>query len=86
MDEAASEPSYRCWAFISYSHADEKWAAWLHRAIETYSVPKSLVGGATRSGPGPARLFPVFRDRDELPGASSLNTQIQSALQQSRAR
>jgi len=26
-------------AFISYSHADEQWATWLHKAIETYRVP-----------------------------------------------
>ena len=26
---------YTYWAFISYSHSDEKWGKWLHRALET---------------------------------------------------
>ena len=85
MEETASGASYHYWAFISYSHADEKWAARLHRALETYRVPKALVGGPGPSGATPARLFPIFRDRDELPGAASLNVQIRNALQQSRA-
>lgn len=33
---------YRYWAFISYSHQDEEWAGWLHRAIETYRVPRNV--------------------------------------------
>lgn len=85
MEETASGASYRYWAFISYSHADEKWATWLHRAIETYRVPKALIGAPGPSGAAPARLFPIFRDRDELPGAASLNAQIRDALEQSRA-
>lgn len=70
-------------AFISYSHADEAWARWLHRAIETYTVPARL-----RRRPGaalPRRLFPVFRDRDELPSAAELGAVIQQALRESRA-
>ena len=31
-------------AFISYSHADTAVARWLHRALETYRLPKGLVG------------------------------------------
>jgi len=36
-------------AFISYSHQDDKWAAWLHRALESYRPPSKIVGqrGAT---------------------------------------
>jgi len=59
-----ADSKYR--AFISYSHRDEKWAAWLHSALETYRIPKSLVGSETSFGVVPARLAPVFRDRDEL--------------------
>ena len=44
-------------AFISYSHADEKWARWLHRSLETYRVPRRLVGQKTQFGPVPARLI-----------------------------
>jgi len=36
-------------AFISYSHADEKWAGWLHKALETYRIPKHLVAARPRS-------------------------------------
>lgn len=69
----------RYWAFISYSHRDEAWARWLQHGIETYRVPKALVRGEI-----PARLNPVFRDRDELAGASDLSAQIQKALEDSR--
>jgi hypothetical protein len=73
------------WAFISYSHADEEWAKWLHKSIETYRVPRKLVGRDTTNGALPKRLFPVFRDRDELPGASDLGGKIQDALRTSRS-
>jgi CHASE2 domain-containing sensor protein len=72
------------WAFISYSHRDESWARWLHRAIEAYRVPGRLVGKPTRSGVVPKRIFPVFRDRDELPASSDLGGNILNALKQSR--
>ena len=76
-------PKY--WAFISYSHRDEKWASWLHKRIETYTEHKKLVGTKNRYGePVPARLFPVFRDRDELEGAPDLPERIQDALRLSR--
>jgi WD40 repeat protein len=80
---AATPPTY--WAFISYSHRDEKWASWLHRQIETYTGHKKLVGTTNRYGePVPARPFPVFRDRDELESASDLPGRIQDALGRSR--
>jgi len=28
-------PDFKYKAFISYSHNDEKWADWLHKALET---------------------------------------------------
>jgi hypothetical protein len=37
------------YAFISYSHQDKKWGDWLHKAIETYRVPKRLVGQELRN-------------------------------------
>ena len=76
---------FKYWAFVSYSHADEEWAKWLHKSIETYQVPRKLVGRETANGPLPKRLFPVFRDRDELPGASDLGGKIQEALKTSRS-
>jgi tetratricopeptide (TPR) repeat protein len=70
-------------AFISYSHGDEKWARWLHRSLETYRLPKHLVGQETEFGPVPARFTPVFRDRDELATATNLGATLTAALEQS---
>jgi tetratricopeptide (TPR) repeat protein len=77
------QPEFKYRAFISYSHADEEWAKWLHRALETYRVPKRLVGRPTEFGPVPERIAPVFRDRDELATATSLGQILTQALEQS---
>ena len=70
-------------AFISYSHQDKKWGDWLHKSLETYSIPKGLIGRKTSQGEVPKRLFPVFRDREELPTATELGTMIDGALRDS---
>jgi eukaryotic-like serine/threonine-protein kinase len=75
-------PKY--WAFLSYSHRDRKWGDWLHRALESYRVPKRIVGQPTRDGDRPRRLFPIFRDREELPASADLGSKINEALTQSR--
>jgi WD40 repeat protein len=75
---------FRYWAFLSYSHADEAVARWLHRALETYRVPTRLVGRAHPDGAVPRRIFPIFRDRDELPSSAELGGVINAALQVSR--
>lgn len=67
-------------AFISYNHRDKRIAAWLHRAIETYRIPKRLRGRQTRLGILEARLPPVFRDREELAASSDLSQSIREAL------
>ncbi len=67
-------------AFISYSHRDKGWADWLHRSLETYRLPAKLVGRDTAFGPIPARLSPIFRDRDELSAAPDLSTEVGAAL------
>jgi len=74
---------FRYRAFISYAHKDEKWASWLHKALESYRVPKHLVGDASPFGPVPPRLTPVFRDREELASATSLGTALTDALSDS---
>jgi len=79
----ANGRSYR--AFLSYSHADEQAARKLHRWLETYRIPARLVGTDTRAGPVPARLAPIFRDRNELPAATSLGEEVRQALAQSEA-
>jgi tetratricopeptide (TPR) repeat protein len=70
-------------AFLSYSHADERIAARLHRKLEAYRVP-----GERRVGKNdqlPARIKPVFRDREELSTATSLGSSIERALDESEA-
>lgn len=74
----------RYWAFISYSHRDKAWGDWLHKAIEGYQVPRRLVGREGRDGPLPRRLFPVFRDREELPSSADLSNNINGSLELSR--
>lgn len=71
-------------AFLSYSHADAAWAAWLHKRLETYRVPTRLVGTSGMHGPIEARLGRLFRDRDELPSAGDLGATIRSALADSQ--
>jgi tetratricopeptide (TPR) repeat protein len=70
-------------AFISYSHRDKAWADWLHRSLETYSVPSRLVGTKIAHGEIPRRLNPVFRDREELSSSPELGSKINQALAQS---
>ncbi len=72
-------------AFISYSHRDESWARWLHRALEGYRIPRKLVGAQGIDGDIPARLRPVFRDRDDLSSAADLPGKVKEALANSEA-
>ena len=71
--------------FISYSHSDERLATWLHRALESYRVPRRLRGSAGEFGPLPDRLIPIFRDREELASAGDLEERVQEALAASEA-
>ncbi len=83
MTGGEPDPGFRYWAFISYSHTDKAWGAWLHKALETYPIPQRLIGMPIAAGTVPARLKPVFRDRDELPTATDLGFTIEEALRQS---
>jgi tetratricopeptide (TPR) repeat protein len=80
---AGSPSSFGYRAFMSYSHRDQAWAQWLHKALETYRVPSRLVGQTTAAGEIPRRLAPIFRDRDELPSATDLGRKVDEALAQS---
>jgi hypothetical protein len=81
-----SQFSHQYLAFISYRHADNKqtgrqWATWLHQAIETYEIPKDLVGQKNARGETiPERIFPIFRDEEELPADADLANAITRAL------
>jgi WD40 repeat protein len=70
-------------AFVSYSHADERMAHWLHKRLESYRIPLArpgVGGGAPRR-----RLGKVFRDRADLSAGHDLSTEIQRRLKQSEA-
>ena len=75
---------YKYKAFISYSHKDRKWTRWLHRRLETYPIPKNIVGKTTPAGIIPRRLKPIFRDREELSASNNLGEKIQAALASSK--
>jgi eukaryotic-like serine/threonine-protein kinase len=72
-------------AFISYSHADSRWAAWLQSRLERYRVPRHLVGQRGSRGPVPSRLGRCFRDRSELSAGNHLADALKDALRRSRA-
>ena len=88
MPEIAAPPSPpepRYWAFISYSHADQKHARSLHKRMEAFRGHKKLVGTIGRGGAAvPPRAYPIFLDRDELEGAADLAGRINDALRASR--
>lgn len=83
VDARGSGPRYR--AFLSYSHKDATAATRLHKALESYRLPKRLVGRDGVFGPVPQRLLPIFRDRDELPASSDLSERVREALERSDA-
>jgi tetratricopeptide (TPR) repeat protein len=80
-----ARPEIRYSAFLSYSHRDSAAGGRLHRRLETYRIPRRLVGTPTPRGTVPGRLWPIFRDRDELPAASDLSETVREALARSGA-
>jgi len=72
-------------AFLSYSHRDAAAAGRLHRRLETYRLPRRLIGTETARGTVPVRLWPIFRDREELPAATDLSETVREALARSGA-
>ncbi len=80
-----ARPEVRYTAFLSYSHKDAAAAGRLHRRLEAYRMPRRLVGMETARGPVPPRLWPIFRDREELPAATDLSETVREALAQSGA-
>lgn len=70
-------------AFISYSHADEKVAGWLHRKLETYRIPGGVAPKVGVKSVFGRRMGKVFRDRAEFAAGGELIKEIQAALSQS---
>lgn len=80
-------------AFISYSGFrkpgggsgfDVKVAERLHRSLEAYRVPRSLLKKSHGRLSVPRRLRKVFRDRDEVRAGGSLDESLTEALRRSR--
>jgi tetratricopeptide (TPR) repeat protein len=82
-DLDSGEVRYR--AFLSYSHKDAAAAGRLHRRLEAYRIPRRLIGRDSPRGPVPSRLWPIFRDREELPAAADLSETVREALARSGA-
>jgi hypothetical protein len=78
-----ADAGFKFRAFLSYTPADQRTVAWLHKALESYRIPKDLQGTPGRDGPIPKQLFPIFRDRDELSSSPDLSRSIKEALQAS---
>lgn len=58
-----------------------KWAEWLHRGLERYTVPPAIVGTPNlRGDPIEPSLYPIFRDDVELPPTADLTAGIENAL------
>ncbi len=74
-----SKPRYA--AFISYRHGgeDARWAKWLHRALESWRIPKRLAGSVE----GRRRIGRVFRDEEELAASPNLSESIVEAMRAS---
>ncbi len=67
-------------AFISYSWSDKDWGGWLHRTLEMYRTPHALVGKPSTLGPVPARLHPLFKDREEEAAGHGIGAAIEAAM------
>lgn len=78
---ASDTPRFR--AFLSYSHADEAVAMRLHRALETYRLPRHLRAQAEQWGERP--LNPIFRDRTDFAADTDLSDAVAAALHDSAA-
>ncbi len=71
---------YEYFAFISYKREDEKWAKWLQKKLESYSLPTAI----RKEKPElPNKIRPVFRDQSELSGGN-LKAEIEKGLNGSK--
>lgn len=73
-------------AFVSYSHADATFAAWLQRRLESYRLPRRLAERVSPlPGQTPGRIGPVFRDRADLSAATDLSAAVREGIAASSA-
>jgi len=69
-------------AFISYSHYDARFAAWLQRNLESFRIPPATMQKLKLKS---NRLGSVFRDVADLGAATKLTTALNEALASSHA-
>jgi hypothetical protein len=77
-------PIMKYWVFISCSQQDKECGEWLHEALQSYRVPQHLVGNESRDGVVPERIFPIFRDCEEVATSFDLGSSVREALRESR--
>jgi hypothetical protein len=83
MAQDSSSPSRRYKAFVSYSHRDKAAGSRLFKRLDGWRTPKALRGRPGRHGPAPDRLYPLFRDREELATSRDVRTELDRALEAS---
>src|SRR4051812_20389762 len=81
----AATPTGRYGAFLSYASGDAAFVKRLHRQLETYRLPRRLLGASAAIDPMSRRLKPIFRDGDEFSAAFDLTTAITDAVTSSDA-
>ena len=80
----ARAPQFKYRAFLSYRSVDARQAEWLHRKLEAYVVPRSLVGTRGDYGVIPRRLGRIYRDRDGARAAERIERVIAEELSESQ--
>ena len=78
-------PPSSFFAFISYASEDATAATWLQQALESYRIPRKLVGNDRGRGVIPRRLFPIARDRTDIAADDGVRAGIAKILTDSRA-
>ncbi|WP_428564663.1 MAG: TIR domain-containing protein [Solidesulfovibrio sp. DCME] len=73
---------YAYYAFISYSHKDERWAKWLQRKLENYRLPSAI--RKESDGRIPKHIRPVFRDRTDIGVGQTVRQNLRQELADSR--
>lgn len=72
--------NFEYFAFISYKREDRKWAKWLQKELESYSLPVSI----RKNNPNlPSKIRPIFRDESDLSGGN-LTREIENNLEGSK--
>ena len=80
LNENQPKQDFRFDVFISYRHSplDSAAAAYLHKALENYKIPKEI-----QEKIGKKKINRVFRDEEELGASSDLFTEIENSIKAS---